>query len=249
METNSTCKYSVVIPTYNEKDNIRILIDRLIKVFMSVSEENPTFEIIVTDDNSPDLTWKVVQDYSEKDDRVKCIRRFANRGLSPSIIEGFNNAKGEFFIVMDADLQHDENSIPGMLRKAEDSDLVLGTRYADGGRIEGSWSPFRKLCSIMATLAAKIVLGVKVSDPMSGFFLVRKSAYMRIRNYLNPKGFKILLEILYLLKKIDSSARIKEYGIFFRRRTAGESKLSAKVILQYFVSLWELRNVKIKSNP
>jgi len=123
--------------------------------------------------------------------------------------------------------------------------MVLGTRYANGGAIEGNWSPFRRLCSKTATIATRLILGINVSDPMSGFFLLSRPAYNKVRRYMNPKGFKILLEILYILNKVESSARIREHGIFFRCRIAGESKLSTKVIMQYFVSLWELRKTKV----
>ena len=247
MHQNDACKYSVVIPTYNERDNICVLIERLISIFSSCPEGASGFEIIVADDNSPDQTWKAVQDYSEKDKRVRCIRRFSNRGLSPSIVEGLDNARGGFFLVMDADLQHDENSIPGMIADADGYDMVLGTRYANGGAIEGNWSPFRRLCSKTATIATRLILGINVSDPMSGFFLLSRPAYHKVRRYMNPKGFKILLEILYILDKVEPSARIREHGIFFRCRTAGESKLGTKVIMQYFVSLWELRKTRLQA--
>jgi dolichol-phosphate mannosyltransferase len=186
---------SIVIPTYNEKANILILIDRLVSIL-----DGKDFEIIVADDNSPDLTWQIVDEYSKKDSRVHCLRRTHNKGLSPSIVDGFDIAKGEYLCVMDGDLQHDESCILKMLSDAEKCDLVLGTRYSAGGGIEGGWPFHRRIASNTATMMARVMLGVKVSDPMSGFFIVRASSYRRIRPYLNPRGFKILLEILYLLQ-------------------------------------------------
>ncbi|HCE43707.1 MAG TPA: hypothetical protein DET40_09170 [Lentisphaeria bacterium] len=231
---------SVVIPTYNEKDNIPILIERIVSTL-----SGKDFEIIVADDNSPDLTWQLVEEFSKKDGRIRCLRRLHGKGLSPSIVDGFDIAKGDYLCVMDGDLQHDESCIVKMLAEAEKCDLVLGTRYSAGGGIEGGWPLHRRLASTAATLMARIMLGVKVSDPMSGFFIVRASSYRSIRRYLNPRGFKILLEILYLLQVHPDKMEFREVGIFFRRRKAGESKLGLGVMWNYCLSLWQLRKVKI----
>jgi dolichol-phosphate mannosyltransferase len=231
---------SIVIPTYNEKANIIILIDRLVTIM-----NGKDFEIIVADDDSPDGTWRAVEEYSKKDIRVHCVRRMRNKGLSPSIVAGFDVAKGDLLCVMDGDLQHDESFVLKMIELAKSCDLVVGSRYKDGGGIEGGWPLHRRLFSSTATLMAKVLLGVNVSDPMSGFFVVRASAYRKIRPYLNPRGFKILLEILYLLQIHPDKSRFEETGIFFRKRTAGHSKLGLKVIFNYIISLWQLRKIKI----
>lgn len=231
---------SIVIPTYNEKANIIILIDRLVSLL-----EGKDFEIIVADDDSPDRTWQAVEEYSKKERRVHCIRRMHNKGLSPSIVDGFDIAKGDLLCVMDGDLQHDESFVLKMIDMAGACDLVVGSRYKEGGTIEGGWPFHRKVLSGMATLMAKVFLGVNVSDPMSGFFIVRAQAYRKIRPYLNPRGFKILLEILYLLQIHPEKSRLGEIGIFFRKRTSGHSKLGLKVIFNYLISLWQLRKIRI----
>ncbi|HBC88222.1 MAG TPA: hypothetical protein DCZ94_14825 [Lentisphaeria bacterium] len=231
---------SVVIPTYDEKENIAVLLDRLVNIL-----SGREFEIIVADDNSPDMTWRVVEEYARKEPRVSCLRRMQNKGLSPSIVDAFDIARGEYLCVMDGDLQHDESSLPKMLDEAGKCDLVSGTRYALGGGIEGGWPLHRKIMSIAATAMARIFLGVETSDPMSGYFVVKASSYKRIRPYLNPRGFKILLEIMYLLQIHPVKAEFRETGIFFRKRRAGESKLGIGVMLDYCLSLWRLSRVKI----
>ncbi|MFZ2656810.1 MAG: polyprenol monophosphomannose synthase [Victivallales bacterium] len=232
---------SIVIPTYNEKDNIPILLEKLASIPLGKD-----LEIIVVDDNSPDLTWQVVEEYAKKDSRIHCLRRTHGKGLSPSIVDGFDIAKGEYLCVMDGDLQHDESCLLKMLSEAEKCDLVIGTRYSAGGGIEGGWPIHRRIASSAATLMATMTLGVEVSDPMSGFFIVRASSYRRIRPFLNPRGFKILLEILYLLQIHPDKSEFREVGIFFRKRTAGESKLGFGVMWNYCLSLWQLRRVKIR---
>jgi dolichol-phosphate mannosyltransferase len=230
-------KYSVVIPTFNEKENIAELISRIEK---HLTDTN--YQVIVADDDSPDKTWEIVAKLAEKNNRISCIRRVGKeRGLSPSITDGFNQAEGEIFAVIDGDLQHDESFLPKMLKLGEEYDIVLGTRHADGGGIEGGWPVSRKLASKLATFAAKVILGISVSDPMSGYFVVRREIYEQIKEKMNPKGFKIFLEVLFWSKKSCSNLRIKESGIRFRPRTAGKSKLGTKVIFEYFASLFQMR--------
>lgn len=232
-------KYSIVIPTYNEKHNICILISSLKELFAS-SFPDDEYEIIVCDDDSPDLTWQAVKETFPNDPKIKVIRRTADRGLSQSIMEGFDNASGEILVVMDADLQHDPNSIPELLKKAETADLVAGTRFALGGSIEGDWPVTRKLMSFIANLLAKIILGIKITDPMSGFFAIKRTAFQKIRPFVNPKGFKILLELLFVLITLDKNAKIAESGVFFRKRTEGKSKMGIEVALIYLLSLFKL---------
>jgi len=235
-------KYSIVIPTYNEKENIGELISRIEKL---LSDTN--YQIIVADDDSPDMTWELVDELSKKNDRVFCLRREGKeRGLSPSIVDGFNMAGGEIFAVIDGDLQHDESFLPKMLNLGEEYDIVLGTRHADGGGIEGGWPLSRRIVSKMAALASKIILGISVTDPMSGYFIVRKETYEKIKDKMNPKGFKIFLEVLFWSKNTCKDLKLKESGITFRPRTAGKSKLGAKVIFEYFTSLIQMRFAKRK---
>ena len=233
--------FSLIIPTYNEKENIIVLVRRITAV---LTPTGISYEILVVDDDSPDLTWEIVETEFHGDNTVKVIRRTKNKGLSASVIDGFSHSSGDLLGVMDADLQHDENCLPEMLRIASSNDLVIGTRFSRGGSIEGGWPISRKISSALATAAAKIMLGVSVSDPMSGFFIVRKSQFDKISGSLDPKGFKILLEILHLLKVFCPNAKVSEVGIFFRKRTAGESKMDFKVIRDYFFSLVRLRKIR-----
>jgi dolichol-phosphate mannosyltransferase len=168
---------TVVIPTYNEKENIAELIGRLEKLFEGVE-----YEIIVADDDSPDMTWSVVDDIGARNSHVSCLRRMdCERGLSASVVDAFDIAKGEFLAVIDGDMQHDESFLPTMFEAARSADLVVGTRFAPGSEIEGGWPWYRHLFSNCASFAAKLALGVSVTDPMSGFFVVRADVYRQVR--------------------------------------------------------------------
>jgi len=223
---------SVVIPTYNEAQNILLLIEKIKKVLVNVCP----FEIIVVDDNSPDNTWKIVEELSIEDSQVTCYRRQNERGLSSAVIAGFELAKGRYFAVLDADMQHDERLLVKMLEDIKKNDLVIGSRKVDGGGIE-SWNWFRRFLSWGATKMAHWFLQVPINDPMSGFFMVQRKAFEKVSSKINPRGFKILLEILFHLKSDD----VLELGYVFKPRQYGESKLSQKVIIDYIAALYELR--------
>ncbi|MCK5843405.1 MAG: polyprenol monophosphomannose synthase [Victivallales bacterium] len=230
-------KRTIVIPTYNEKENIGELLTRLEALF-----ESSDYQIIVSDDDSPDGTWSVVDDFAERNSRISCLRRMnCVKGLSSSVVDAFDIAEGELLAVIDGDLQHDESFLPIMFAAAESADIVLGSRFAPGGEIEGEWPWHRRVFSACASLAAKLALGVSVSDPMSGYFVVRTEVYRKVRDDLNPKGFKILLEILHWSRLRIENARIAEVPIKFRRRTAGTSKLAAGVVWDYLASLAKMR--------
>ena len=232
-----TIERTIVIPTYNEKENIAELIGRLEKLFKGFD-----YEIIVADDDSPDLTWSVVEELSKRNERISCLRRVDRvRGLSASVVDAFDIAKGDFLAVIDGDMQHDESFLPSMFAAAKSADLVLGTRFAPGGEIEGGWPWHRHLFSNCASFAARLALGVSVSDPMSGYFVVRADVYKKVRGDLDSKGFKILLEILHWTRVRLENARIAEIPIKFRPRVAGESKLGIGVVWAYLASLGKMR--------
>ena len=228
---------SLIIPTYNESKNIALLIPNLVKLF---EEDKIQFEIIVVDDDSPDYTWKVVKEFSEADNRISCIRRVTEKGLSSAVVTGMASAKGSFFGVMDADLQHDERIIPQMLEKLQNCDIVIGSRKVKDGSY-GEMSFIRRFISKGATLVAKIFLPIQITDPMSGFFIVKKEVIDEVLHELNPLGFKILLEIIGRKKNI----RAAEVGYKFRKRNYGETKLNASVIQNYLIALWDIRFGKI----
>ncbi len=223
---------SVIIPTYNEKSNISVIIERIIKTL----EGKITFEIIVVDDDSPDQTWGLVKKISTADSRIHLLRRIGRRGLSSAVVEGFSAARGATLAVIDADLQHDERILPDMYAASSEANLVVGSRKVEGGKIE-NWNLIRRWVSNIATLLAKIFLVTPLKDPMSGFFLLKRETFSRIESEINPRGFKILLEILYRSKE----KKIKEIGYTFRPRVAGVSKLSTSTIFDFLYSLLEMR--------
>ncbi len=228
-------KLSIISPTFNEAENVPRLVAEI-----SRSLNGNDYEILIVDDNSPDHTWFVAEETSRKNLRVKVLRRTHNPGLSLAVIDGFKAASGEAVACIDADLQHDPSILPKMLEAlANGADVVVASRYVNGGGT-GEWSLLRRTESWIATKMAQILLGVKLQDPMSGYFLMRREDFSRVQEELDGKGFKILLEILAKLQpKI-----VREVPYTFQARTAGESKLSSKVILQYFEQLWRLSRVR-----
>jgi len=224
-------KLSVITPTYNEAKNI----DRFLEE-VSRSLQGLDYEVIVADDDSPDLTWQRVQEIGAQDPRVKVLRRTSNRGLSAAVMDGFSSATGDVVVCMDADLQHDPAALPKMFAKIQQgADMVIGSRYVAGGSV-GEWGPLRRFTSWAATKMAQILLSAKLTDPMSGFFMMGRQDFLRVRENLNVAGFKILLEIVAKLKP----KALAEVPIVFRTRVAGESKLSGRVIFQYLQQLWRL---------
>jgi dolichol-phosphate mannosyltransferase len=216
--------FSIILPTYNERESI-------VKTIKDIKSAVKTkdYEIIVVDDNSPDKTWDLVKK-TFKD--VHCLRRMNKKGLSSAIIDGFIKAKGEYLFVMDADGQHDEKKLQIMFEKIKDNDIVIGTRFRKGGSVEG-WSKLRILISKTAAMLAKPFLSNKITDPMSGFFGIKKSVFMKYKDDLDAKGYKILLEILFQSKRF----KIEEVPFKFKTRKAGKSKLSFKVMFEYLIML------------
>lgn len=234
----SKIKYSIVIPTFNERDNITVLLSRIEELF---AEEIDTIEVIVVDENSPDGTYDRVCDFARGKTFISCEKNPSTPGLSQSIVHGFDIARGDFLCCMDGDLQHDEGALPKLFAAAEENDLVIGSRYIKDGGFADKWNPVRKAGSKLTILLTRIMLKIKVMDPMSGFFVIRKKAYCDIREKLNPSGFKIMLELLYNLKKKNPESSVKEVGIFFRNRVAGDSKMNLKVVIQFVKMLIDLR--------
>lgn len=224
-------KLSVISPTYNESKNVGRLIDELEKALRGVD-----YEILISDDDSPDLTWVQVEEIARRNPRVRVLRRVNNRGLGASVIDGFSCATGEVVACIDADLQHDPAILPRMLKELTNGfELVVGSRYAEGGST-GDWGFIRRLESMVATKMAHWLLGLKMRDPMAGYFMLRRDDFTRVRDRLDGRGFKILLEIAANLRP----SRVCEVPYTFRSRTAGQSKLSGKIIYSYLVQLLRL---------
>ena len=227
-------RYSIVIPTLNERDNMAPLLSKIDQCGLT------DYEVIVVDDHSPDNTLEAVAVYAGERRDIIGMFNEGVKGLSPSIVQGFSRAQGEILCCMDGDLQHDVKDLKGLLETADNVDFVIGSRYTAGGGFAERWNPVRVLISRTATLMARVILGVNASDPMSGFFAIRKSAFMDVREDLSPRGFKIMLELLFLLKQ-KNMFRIAEYGITFGKRLHGKSKLSMRVIREYLSMLIRLR--------
>ncbi len=222
----ATPQLSVVVPTFNERDNITTLYRRLEAALSGIA-----WEVIFVDDNSPDGTWEVVRDLAARDSRVRCIRRIGRRGLSGACIEGILASTAPYAAVIDADLQHDETQLAKMLAllQSDEADLVVGSRYIEGGSAD-SFDRQRAGFSQLATEVAKRVLRVKIADPMSGFFMIRRDKFERLAPQLSAQGFKILLDIV---ASAHGDLRIKEIPFTFGSRLHGESKLDSMVALDF----------------
>ena len=236
MKMTQNNQISIIIPTYNESQNI-------VKILKSIKENLPTniiSQTIVVDDNSPDGTGKIVEEYLKDfkkiaDHTIEIIHRKAKDGLGSAILKGIQQASGDTIVVMDCDFSHPPQIIPKLIEsiKKYQYDIAVASRYIKGGKING-WSIKRKIMSKFATLIAKKGLGIDAKDPMSGFFAFKKN----ILNGLNIDaiGYKILLEILVKTKNVT----IKEIPYTFQDREFGSSKLSIKTILDYFKSVLKL---------
>ncbi len=220
---------SIVVPTFNESQNVKELLRR-IEATLGMTG----WEIIFVDDDSPDGTAAVVRDIARTDPRVRCLQRVGRRGLSSACIEGMLSASAPTIAVIDADLQHDEAILPKMLTEIEDgADVVIGTRYSPGGSL-GDWNESRKAMSQLATTASRMILKLPVSDPMTGFFMLQRKVLESTVRHLSGLGYKILLDILATAKQ---PLRITEVPYRFRERLAGESKLDEMVVWEYAMLL------------
>lgn len=219
---------SIIVPTYNERGNIEPLITGLEGAVRS------KHEIIVVDDSSPDGTASVVEKLSERYPAVRLVSRRKKGGLTGAVLVGVGAATGNDIVVMDADLSHPPGEVPNIARLLRGTDLVVGTRFAQGGGIK-SWPAHRRLVSAGANLLARVVLGVRCSDPMSGFFAVRKDVFLRTR--FRTKGYKLLLNLI----ADNPGLRIKELAYSFMDRHSGKTKLGAGEMLTYVFDLFRIR--------
>lgn len=223
---------TIIIPTLNEAVNLPVLIPRIAGALIG-----RRYEILIVDDSSPDRTPQVCDELAQRFPLQLIVRRPEN-GLSGAVLEGFKHARGEFIVVMDADLQHPPEAIPDLLAPlvAGQADFVLGSRYVAGGTTGREWSLFRRLNSRVATLLARPCAG-PMQDPMSGFFAIRHSCLDDAR-CLTPLGYKIALELL--CKCQIPADRVREVPIDFAARHAGQSKLSLKQQFKYLEHLSRL---------
>lgn len=223
---------SIVVPTYNERQNVEPLIDAVANALQGIE-----WEVIFVDDDSPDGTADWVRTISHDNERVRCIQRIDRRGLSSACIEGMLSSSAPYVAVMDADLQHDESILPKMLEvlKSEGLDLVVGTRYKKGGST-GELASNRVFLSKLATQVSRLILKTPLSDPMSGFFMLDREYLEKIVHRLSGKGFKILLDIF---ASSEGETRFSEVPYKMRSRALGDSKLDAMVLWEYALLLIE----------
>ena len=220
----------VVIPTYNEVENIPLVLTAVEQALRGIE-----WEIVFVDDNSPDKTADFIRTLALTNRRVRVLERIGRRGLSSACIEGILATPAPYIAVMDADMQHDESILPKMLErmKSERLDVVVGSRKIDGGSM-GEFARERVWLSDVGTRISKLVCRCDVSDAMSGFFLVDRAYFQQVVPRLTGAGFKILVD---LLSSSPSSPRIGEVPYHFRNRQLGESKLDLNVELEYLYLL------------
>ncbi len=217
---------SIVVPTFNERANIPILVERLARLLASCD-----WEVVFVDDNSPDGTAAAARAIGETDSRVRCIRRIGRRGLAGACLEGMLSSQARYVAVMDADLQHDESLLVGMLDclRSGRADLAVASRYLYGGSAAGL-SKQRSRVSRWSNTLVRLLLGINLTDPMSGHFMIRRDVFEMLAPGLSSQGFKILLDILATGR---GGLRTVELPSTFRERQHGESKLDSKIALDF----------------
>jgi dolichol-phosphate mannosyltransferase len=221
---------SIIVPTFNERDNVRELMSRLDHCLAGLD-----WEIVFVDDDSRDGTVDVLRRLSRTDQRVRLVHRIGRRGLASAVVEGILATTSPVIAVLDCDLQHDETLLPRMLERllASHCDVVVASRYMQSGGV-GNWNEGRQFVSRVATRLAGLLLHAELTDPMSGFFMIRRSAFDQAVRHLSNQGYKILLDILL---SAPGGLRVEEVPYTFRSRTHGESKLDTVAVLDYLALL------------
>lgn len=217
---------SIVTPTYNERENLLPLVQRI-----NAAMGETRWELIVVDDDSPDGTAERARGLARQGYPVRCLRRIGRNGLASAVVEGALAASAPYVAVIDADLQHDETLLPAMLRRLETGtcDIVIGSRHAPGGDLAGL-NPLRRRMSDFATLCSRCIIGASVSDPMSGFFALRADVLEGCVYDLSQQGYKILLDVL---ASSGGRLRVAELPYRFASRNAGASKLDGMVMAEF----------------
>ncbi len=231
--SRASTELSIVVPTYNECRNIELIVQ---SVESALGETG--WEIIFVDDNSPDGTSGVARSVAARDGRVRCIRRIGRKGLSTAVIEGMLSSSAAFVAVMDGDLQHDETLLALMLStlKADACDIAIASRYVGAGSASGLDGTGRHARSQLGNWLARSVLKVDLSDPMSGFFMMRRFHFDGCAERLSGEGFKILLDVM---TSLDTAVRVRELPMTFRSRAFGESKLDLSAEIAFLNMLFD----------
>ncbi len=223
---SSPLELSVVVPTLNEVGNVEPLLAKL-----EVALAGIEWEAIFVDDGSTDGTPELLTKIAQSDRRIRMIRRIGRRGLSSAVVEGALASTTPIVAVIDADLQHDEKILPDLYRaiSGEGHELAIGTRYCQGGST-GDWHEDRLKISRFATALASPIMKTRLSDPMSGFFAVRRDVLLEAAPRLSNVGYKILLD---LVASAPRPLKVAEVGYTFGTRQHGASKLDEMVALEY----------------
>ncbi|MBK5929011.1 dolichol monophosphate mannose synthase [Halochromatium salexigens] len=221
---------AVVIPTYNEAENVPLIVERLRAVLTGID-----WELIFVDDDSPDGTAQRVRAIARAHPQIRVLQRIGRRGLSSACIEGMLATSAPYVAVMDADLQHDETLLPTMLQqlRTEPLEIVIGSRYVAGGGV-GDWDDQRASMSRLATRLGQRLIKADLKDPMSGFFMLRTELLQDDARELSGVGYKLLLD---LFATHPGPLRFRELPYRFRPRHAGESKLDEAVVWEYLLML------------
>ena len=231
-----TWRALIVVPTYNEKDNVR-------SVASAFLEYLPAAEILFVDDNSPDGTGEVLDEIASENERIQVMHRAGKLGLGTAYLEGFQwglERDYDYLLEMDADFSHDPKYLPGMLQAAADgADMVVGSRYVKGGGTE-NWGVGRQFISRCGSLYARTILGVGIRDLTSGFICYRKQTLEKLGlENVQSNGYSFQIEMKYRVLKAGMS--IKEFPIVFVDRRVGQSKMSKKIFAEALTMVWKLR--------
>lgn len=224
---------AIVLPTLNERSNLAPLVERLDAALAGIA-----WEAIIVDDNSPDGTADEARAISLRDPRIRVIQRINRRGLASAAIEGMLATAAPIVAVMDADHQHDPRLLPDMLAAVNggDHDIAVASRFAEGASTEAWGRPDRVKASGVANALARKLTGVELTDPMSGYFLLRAETLRADAHRLSGVGFKILLDIL---ATVDAPLRVREFPLSFAARASGESKLDRTIVFEFLVGLYD----------
>jgi dolichol-phosphate mannosyltransferase len=221
---------TIVIPTLNERNNIEPLVERL-----SLALDGTSWEVLFVDDDSRDGTLDVLHALSRRYAQIRFIRRVGRRGLTSACMEGLSASSAPYLAIMDADLQHDESLLSQMLAilKSGEAELVNGSRYISGGGV-GEWNEGRQRLSHFGTRLGQAILKTRLTDPLSGFFMLRRELFDEAIDRMSGLGFKILLD---LVSSLPRKVSVHELPYYFRKRHSGESKLDSLVSLEYLLLL------------
>ena len=236
---NKEPKLSIVIPTYNEEGNIKTLLETTCKILKGIPI---SFELIVVDDNSKDQTRPIIRKLQKNNPQIVLIERDNERGLATALVRGYNASKGQYLGAMDADLAHNPEYLPEMIKilDSDKADFIIGSRYVKGASFEGK-PLLNRMASLIGQFLIKIILGLNIKDTSNNYRVFKREIWEKIKNQLHPDGNIMLTEIVYRASK--NNFRIREIPILYIERRLGKSKLSvAKETSKFFKNIWKIKN-------